>query len=92
MSMGLKQTVKTSFSTIGTTLGTIDSTATLAKNYIDEAIQVQQQTSALRIKKSVLEAQKDLAQDIILLTEAEKDIIKQLNEVELSELVTTTTK
>ncbi len=83
MSMGLKATVRTSFSTIGTTLGTIDSTAQLAKNYVDEAIAVQQATSQLRIKKSVLEAQKDLAADIITLTDKEKEVIETLKAIEL---------
>ncbi len=83
MSMGFKATIKTSMSTVGTTLGTIDSTATLAKNYVDEAIEVQKQTRDLRIKKSVLEAQKDLAADIILLTDKEKEVIAALKEMDI---------
>ncbi len=84
MAMGIKQTVKTSMSAIGTTLGTIDSSATYIKNVVDEAIRVQEETSDLRVKKSVLEAKRELAQDIITLTEKEKELIKALDDVVLN--------
>lgn len=80
MTMGFKQTIKTSFSTVGTALGTIDSTASLAKNYIDEAIEVQAKTRTARINKAVLEATKELAQDVIALTDEEKQTIALLNQ------------
>ncbi len=75
MAMGIKATIKTSMSAVGTTLGTVDSTATFLKNFVDEAIEVQESTKDLRVAKAILAAERDLVADTIALTEEEKAAI-----------------